>query len=66
MGRVIIDILFSIVVLIGLILHYFYTEDITVGEFYIGLMVNYMGTRYLLMSNLDYAVYDATLRSEDE
>lgn len=66
MGRVIIDILFSIVVLIGLILHYFYTEDITVGEFYIGLMVNYVGTRYLLMSNLDYAVYDATLRSEDE
>ena len=66
MGRVIIDILFSIVVLIGLILHYFYTEDITVGEFYIGLMVNYVGTRYLLMSNLDYAVYDATLRSADE
>lgn len=66
MGRAIIDILFSIAVLIGLILHYFYTEDITVGEFYIGLMINYVGTRYLLMSNLDYAVYDAALGSEDE
>ena len=66
MVRAIIDILFSIAVLIGLILHYFYTEDITVGEFYIGLMINYVGTRYLLMSNLDYAVYDAALGSEDE
>ena len=66
MGRTVIDILFSIVVLIGLILHYFYTEDITVGEFYIGLMMNYVGTRYLLMSNLDYAVYDAVLEPKDE
>lgn len=66
MGRVVIDILFSIVVLIGLILHYFYTEDITIGEFYIGLMMNYVGTRYLLMSDLDYAVYDAVLESKDE
>ena len=66
MGRAVIDILFSIVVLIGLILHYFYTEDITVGEFYIGLMMNYVGTRYLLMSNLDYAIYDAALGSKDE
>jgi len=66
MSRVVIDILFSIAVLIGLVLHYFYTEDMTVGEFYIGLMVNYVGTRYLLMSNLDYAVYDAALGSEDE
>lgn len=66
MGKVIIDILFSIAVLIGLVLHYFYTEDITVGEFYIGLMINYVGTRYLLMSDLDYAVYDAALGSKDE
>ena len=56
----------DLAVLIGLILHYFYYEDMTVGEFYIGLMMNYVGTRYLLMSNLDYAVYDAALGSEDE
>ena len=66
MGRTIIDIIFSVAVLIGICIRYFYTCDMTLGEFYIVLIANYVGTRYLLMSDLDFAIYTAALESEDE
>ena len=66
MARTIVDIVFSIAILIGIIIGYFYTDEITKGEFYIALIANYVGTRYLLMSDLDFAIYTATLESEDE
>lgn len=66
MARTIVDVVFSVAVLIGICLHYFYIGDITPGEFYIALVVNYVGARYLLMSDLDFAIYVAALESEDE
>ena len=66
MTRTIIDVVFSIVVFIGICIRYFYTGEMTPGEFYIALMINYVGTRYLLMSDLDFAIYTAALESEDE
>ena len=65
MVRTIIDILFTTVVLIGTVYHFFFVKDMTIGEFYIALMLNYFGARYLLMSNIDYAFYEATVESED-
>ena len=65
MARAIIDIVFSVVILIAICIRYFYTGEMTVGEFYIALMLNYFGARYLLMSNIDYAFYEATVESED-
>ena len=50
MGKMI-DLLFSMGILIGIILHYFVEKDMTIAEFYIALMLNYFGSRYLLMSN---------------
>lgn len=66
MARTIIDIIFSVAVFIGICIRYFYTGEMTSGEFYIAIMVNYVGTRYLLMSDLDFAIYTAALESEDE
>lgn len=66
MARTIVDIVFSVAVLIGICICYFYTGDITPGEFYIALIANYVGARYLLMSDLDFAIYVAALESEDE
>ena len=66
MARVVLDILFAAAVLIGTTYHFLVVKDMTVGEFYIALMLNYFGARYLLMSNIDYAFYEATLESEDK
>ncbi len=66
MARTIVDIAFSVAILIGICIGYFYTGEITIGEFYIALVVNYVGARYLLMSDLDFAIYVAALESEDE
>lgn len=66
MARTIVDIVFSVAILIGIIIGYFYTGEITIGEFYIALIANYVGARYLLMSDLDFAIYTAALESEDE
>ena len=65
MARIVIDVLFAVAVLIGIIYHFLVVGDMTIGEFYIALMLNYFGTRYLLMSNIDYAFYEATMGSED-
>lgn len=66
MARIVLDILFAIVVLIGIVYHFLVAKDMTIGEFYIALMLNYFGARYLLMSNIDYAFYEATVESEDK
>ena len=50
--RTICDVAFSIMVLIVIIFN-FATDRLTMGEFLIAIMVNYVGTRYLLMSDLD-------------
>ena len=50
--RTICDVAFSVMVLI-VITFSFATDRLTIGEFLIAIMVNYVGTRYLLMSDLD-------------
>lgn len=50
--RTICDVAFSIMVLIVITFN-FATDRLTMGEFLIAIMVNYVGTRYLLMSDLD-------------
>lgn len=50
--RTICDVAFSVMVLIVITFN-FATNRLTMGEFLIAIMVNYVGTRYLLMSDLD-------------
>ena len=50
--RTICDVVFSVMVLIVITFN-FVTDRLTMGEFLIAIMVNYVGTRYLLMSDLD-------------
>ena len=50
--RTICDVAFSVMVLIVITFN-FATDRLTMGEFLIAIMVNYVGTRYLLMSDLD-------------
>lgn len=50
--RTICDVAFSVMVLIVITFN-FATDRLTIGEFLIAIMVNYVGTRYLLMSDLD-------------
>lgn len=51
--RTLCDVVFSAVVLIVVAYGYFITRQLTMGEFLIAIMVNYVGTRYLLMADLD-------------
>ena len=51
--RTLCDVAFSAVVLIVVAYGYFITRQLTMGEFLIAIMVNYVGTRYLLMADLD-------------
>ena len=51
--RTLCDVAFSVVVLIVVAYGYFITRQLTMGEFLIAIMVNYVGTRYLLMTDLD-------------
>ena len=50
--RTICDVAFSVMVLIVITVN-FVMDRLTMGEFLIAIMVNYVGTRYLLMSDLD-------------
>ena len=50
--RTICDVAFSVMVLIVITVN-FMMDRLTIGEFLIAIMVNYVGTRYLLMSDLD-------------
>ena len=51
--RTLCDVAFSVVVLIVVAYGYFITRQLTMSEFLIDIMVNYVGTRYLLMTDLD-------------
>ena len=50
--RIICDVAFSVAALI-VIAFSFAADRLSLGEFLIAIMVNYVGTRYLLMSDLD-------------
>ena len=52
MKRIVIDIIFGILITLGLVLGLL-THKITNGEFYIAIILDYVGMRYLLMSNLE-------------
>lgn len=67
MARTIIDIFVSLLILVCVTIGYM-CEKVTLGEFYLCLMVNYVGARYLLMSDLDLALTKLELESmtEDE
>lgn len=67
MGRTIIDIFVSLLILVCVTIGYM-REEVTLGEFYLCLMINYAGARYLLMSDLDLALTKLELESmtEDE
>ena len=51
--RTVCDVAFSTVVLIVIVYGYLISKQLTMGEFLIAIMINYVGTRYLLMSDLD-------------
>ena len=51
--KTICDIAFSTIVLIVIAYGYLISKQLTMGEFLIAIMINYVGTRYLLMSDLD-------------
>lgn len=51
--RTICDIAFSTVALVVIVCGFFISKQLTMGEFLIAIMVNYVGTRYLLMADLD-------------
>jgi predicted ABC-type sugar transport system permease subunit len=51
--RTICDVAFSIVALIVIVYGFFILKQLTMGEFLIAIMVNYVGARYLLMADLD-------------
>ena len=67
--RTICDVAFSVMALIVITFN-FATDRLTMGEFLIAIMVNYVGTRYLLMSDLDLRLteleIEAVLEREKE
>ena len=67
--RTICDVAFSVMVLIVITVN-FVMDRLTMGEFLIAIMVNYVGTRYLLMSDLDLRLteieIEAALEQEKE
>ena len=66
MTRTIFDITFAVAILIGISYRYFFTHDMTVGEFYIALILNFVGMRYLLMSDLDLALFEVAETETNE
>lgn len=68
--RTICDVAFSTAVLIVIAYEYLILKQLTMGEFLIAIMVNYIGTRYLLMSDLDLRLteleIEATLEQQRE
>ena len=66
MTRTIVDIIFAVAILIGISYRFFFTHDMTVGEFYIALILNFVGARYLLMSDLDLALFEVAETNNNE
>ena len=51
--RTICDIAFLTIALIVIVCGFFISKQLTMGEFLIAIMINYVGARYLLMADLD-------------
>ena len=63
--RTICDVVFSVMVLIVITVN-FMMDRLTMGEFLIAIMVNYVGTRYLLMSDLDLRLTELEIEAAFE
>ena len=66
MSRVIVDLVFMLVVLTWLIYGFLFLQEITLGEFFIGLMINYIGARFLLWSDLQFMLMSVEVEETDE
>ena len=60
--RTICDVAFSIAVMIAITFS-FAVDKLSLGEFLICIMVNYVGTRYLLMSDIDLRLTELELEA---
>ena len=60
--RTVCDVVFSVAALI-VIAYGFITEQLTMGEFLIAIMVNYVGMRYLIMSDIDLRLTELELEA---
>lgn len=60
--KVICDVVFSVAALI-VIAYGFITEQLTMGEFLIAIMINYVGMRYLIMSDIDLRLTELELEA---
>ena len=67
--RIVVDMIFSIVALLG-ISYGFITNQLSLSQFLIAIMINYVGARYLLVSDLDLLLTElelqAALEQEEE
>ena len=63
--RTICDVVFSVAALI-MIAYGFITEQLTMGEFLIAIMINYVGMRYLIMSDIDLWLTELELEAMAE
>lgn len=61
--RVLCDTAFSTIVLITIAYEYFISKQLTMSEFLIAAMINYIGTRYLLMSDLDLRLTELEIKA---
>ena len=60
--RIICDVAFSVAALI-VIAFGFVTDRLSLGEFLIAIMVNYVGMRYLIMSDIDLRLTELELEA---
>ena len=60
--RTICDVAFSIAVLIVITISFAF-DRLSLGEYLIAIMVNYVGTRYLLMSDIDLRLTELELEA---
>ena len=60
--RTVCDVVFSVAALI-VIAYGFITEQLTMGEFLIAIMINYVGMRYLIMSDIDLRLTELELEA---
>lgn len=60
--RIICDVMFSIAALI-VIAFSFAADRLSLGEFLIAIMINYVGMRYLIMSDIDLRLTELELEA---
>lgn len=64
--KYIIDSIFSIMFIVGVTHNYLYTGEITTGEFYICLILGYVGARYVLFNDLQRDLLEMTYKEEED